>query len=59
MPLRTFDTAEEQRFGLEGVASNIEKFWRELAEKGLDGLDLSVAVKSDVGTLRAIASKLK
>jgi hypothetical protein len=56
--IRTFDTKEEQRAGLEGVARNIETFWRELAESSHGGMDLSVAVKSDVQTLRLIAEKL-
>lgn len=56
MTLKTFDTKEEQRVGLEGVAVNIETFWRELAERS--GLDLDVAVKSDTQTLRLIAEKL-
>ena len=59
MMIRTFDTIEEKREGLEAVARNIEGFWHELAEEAKGGLDLSAAVYSDVATLRLIASKLK
>lgn len=58
MTIKTFDTVAEQREGLESVARNIEKFWRELAEEARGGLDLSVCVESDTAALRLIASKL-
>ena len=57
MSRRTYDTVEEQRRGLEAVASNIEGFWRTLAEKS--ELDLSIPAKHDAECLRVIASKLK
>jgi hypothetical protein len=57
MPIRTFDTVEEQRAGLESVAKNIEGFWNNIAKMGVCG-DMTDAAKSDAGTLRLIASKL-
>ena len=60
LTIKTFDTVEEQREALEGVACGIEDFWRELAENhALGKLDLSVPAKSDADCLRLIASKLK
>jgi hypothetical protein len=57
--IRKYDTVEEQREGLELVASNIEEWWRTLAENNAFGkMDLSIPAKSDAGTLRLIASKL-
>jgi hypothetical protein len=58
MTIRTYDTVEEQRDGLEIVARNIEIFWRHFAEEARGGIDLSIAVEGDAGTLRLIASKL-
>jgi hypothetical protein len=58
MPRYTFDTVEEQLAGLETVASNIEGYWRTLAESTVDHGDQSIPAKSDAGTLRLIASKL-
>jgi hypothetical protein len=55
--MRSFDTVEEQRKSLEGVAQNIEKFWRGVAERG-DGGDFAVPAASDAAALRAIAAKL-
>jgi hypothetical protein len=56
MTIRTFDTVEEQREALEGVAQNIEGFWRLLAESTVP--HLSVPAESDAKTLRTIAGKL-